>query len=140
MSKQSTPGSVVPLAMFVFFLTKTVKIRWNWRCKIFSLNIRGVKFWTNFMSGLNCLGVKTYFNRKQINREKHTKEKWNICYVQMPHPPAILCSDQVTKLNWSTVAMLRNSIWFICHLSIEFVNRKWEKWRTSWCLFSLALY
>ena len=67
---------------------------------------------------LNCLGVKTYFNRKQINREKHTKEKWNICYVQMPHPPAILCSDQVTKLNWSKVALVRNSIWFICHLSI----------------------
>ena len=32
----------------MFFLTKTVKIRWNWRCKIFSLKIRRCKFFDKF--------------------------------------------------------------------------------------------
>ena len=35
-------------SFFVFFLTKTVKIRWNWRCKIFSLKIRGCKILDKF--------------------------------------------------------------------------------------------
>ena len=33
---------------FVFFLTKTVKIRLNWRWKIFSLKIRGCKILDKF--------------------------------------------------------------------------------------------
>ena len=32
----------------MFFLTKTVKIRWNWRCKIFSLKIRRCKILVKF--------------------------------------------------------------------------------------------
>ena len=35
-------------SFFVFFLTKTVKIRWNWRCKIFSLKIRRCKIFDKF--------------------------------------------------------------------------------------------
>ena len=35
-------------SFFVFFLTKTVEIRWNWRCKIFSLKIRRCKVWDKF--------------------------------------------------------------------------------------------
>ena len=31
-----------------FFLTKTVEIRWNWRCKIFSLKIRRCKILDKF--------------------------------------------------------------------------------------------
>ena len=31
-----------------FFLTKTVEIRWNWRCKIFSLKIRRCNFLDKF--------------------------------------------------------------------------------------------
>ena len=31
-----------------FFPTKTVEIRWNWRCKIFSLKIRRCKFLDKF--------------------------------------------------------------------------------------------
>ena len=34
--------------IFVFFPTKTVEIRWNWRCKIFSLKIRRCKFLDKF--------------------------------------------------------------------------------------------
>ena len=33
---------------FVFFLTKTVEIRWNWWCKIFSLKIRRCKILDKF--------------------------------------------------------------------------------------------
>ena len=33
---------------FVFFLTKTVEIRWNWWCKIFSPKIRRCKFLDKF--------------------------------------------------------------------------------------------
>ena len=33
---------------FVFFPTKTVEIRWNWRCKILSLKIRRCKFLNKF--------------------------------------------------------------------------------------------
>ena len=32
----------------MFFLTKTVEIRWNWWCKIFSLKIRRCKFLDKF--------------------------------------------------------------------------------------------
>ena len=32
----------------MFFLTKTVKIRWNWRCKIFFLKIRRCKIFDKF--------------------------------------------------------------------------------------------
>ena len=39
--------------LFVFFLTKTVEIRWNWRCKIFSLKIRRCKILDKFHV---CLG------------------------------------------------------------------------------------
>ena len=35
-------------SFFVFFLTKTVEIRWNWRCKIFNLKIRGCKILDKF--------------------------------------------------------------------------------------------
>ena len=35
-------------SFFVFFLTKTVKIRWNWRCKIFILKIRRCKILDKF--------------------------------------------------------------------------------------------
>ena len=33
---------------FLFFLTKTVEIRWNWRCKIFSLKIRQCNIFDKF--------------------------------------------------------------------------------------------
>ena len=35
-------------SFFVFFLTKTVEIRWKWRCKIFSLEIRQCKILDKF--------------------------------------------------------------------------------------------
>ena len=38
-----------------FFPTKTVEIRWNWRCKTFSLKIRRCKFLENSMSALSRL-------------------------------------------------------------------------------------
>ena len=34
--------------LFVFFLTKTVEIRWNWWCKIFSPKIRRCKIFDKF--------------------------------------------------------------------------------------------
>ena len=39
-------------SFFCVFITKTVEIRWNWRCKSFNLKFRRWKFWTNLMCAL----------------------------------------------------------------------------------------
>ena len=40
-----------PIVLSVL-ITKSAKIRWNWRCKSFNLKFRRWKFWTNLMCAL----------------------------------------------------------------------------------------
>ena len=56
----------------MFFLTKTVEIRWNWRCKIFSLKIRRCNFFDKFHVWTN---VKTRFSQLKVFRKNKKQSK-----------------------------------------------------------------
>ena len=53
----------------MFFLTKTVEIRWNWRCKIFSLKIRRCKIFdkSHVCDGEDENGVESDGDGKSVD-------------------------------------------------------------------------
>ena len=88
---------------FVFFLTKSVEIRWNWRCKIFGLKIRWCKI---FDKSHVCLLLGLLFG-KQFGRMFWTRPN---CQRLFEKRQDKVCKQIKPRLDCLTPQWERNQI------------------------------
>ena len=101
--------------MFQLSLSNAVLIGWvsKHAITITKSYIKKVMYWSTD----NNNDVEKLFESRKLLLPPICTKKWNTCYIQMPHSPfALLCFDQVTKLNWSTGGCVAkfNSIQMSC--------------------------